>query len=378
MNYEFKIWSIQDLVDVYNSQKLNLNPPYQRNDIWPPLSKKRLIESIKKGFPLPTFFLHVKEDEKYEMIDGQQRTRTFLGYQKGFFSDTDKLFYNNSNGSELYNSYKINVCLVKIEEDETGVIEDFYYRVNKYGLKINRPEMKRAGFAQTEFQELTEKLAKEQSFVQLAIFSEKTLERLNDLDFVSELLVLITKGITDKKITVDRVYENQETIDFVHLENRFNEIIQKITDLDAISPIPKTRYRQRNDFYTLFSYLQFNGNEVPDDILIYQYKLLVLIGEDIYPTNEKCWAFQEYATNCVSQSNSKRAREERLQFFNLVLLNKEPNPLVRISEESPSEFDTIADIVNFYNLKDKPLKAVGEYFLIDIEQLSELKTEIIF
>ena len=378
MNYEFRIWTIQELLDLYSSQKLNLNPPYQRNDIWPPLSKKRLIESIKKGFPLPTFFLHFKEDDKYEMIDGQQRTRTFIGYQKGFFTDTNRLLYVNSNGVELYNSYKINVCLVRTEEEEKGLIEDFYYRVNKYGVKINRPEMKRAGFAQSEFQELIEKLAKEQSFVQLAIFSEKTLERLNDLDFISELLVLINNGITDKKTTVDRVYESQENISFEYLESRFNEIIQKLTDLNEIYPISKTRYRQRNDFYTLFSFLLFNDKLIYDEILIYQYKLLVLVDEDIYPTNDKCWAFQDYATNCVSQSNSKKARIERLKFFEDLLLNKEPIPLLNESLDTLSEFDTIIDILNYYRLRDTPLKSVGEFFLIDIDKLLELKKEITF
>lgn len=377
MNYEFKTFSIQYLIDLHSSFKLNLNPPYQRNDIWPPLAKKRLIESIKKGYPLPTFFLHDLGDGKYDMIDGQQRTRTFIGYQKGFFTDTNKLSYDESS-KNLYESYKINVCLIQVDETENKVVEDFYYRVNKYGVKLNRPEMKKAGYAQTEFQLLTEKLSKEQSFIQLAIFSEKSLERLNDFDFISELLVLINNGITDKKITVDKVYDNQENLDFEKLESRFNDIIQKITDLDGIYPLSKTRYRQRNDFYTLFSFLLLNDNKISDEALIYQYKLLVLIGEDIYPTNDKCWAFQEYATNCVSQSNSKRAREDRLRFFENFLLNKEPNPLTKLVEGTPTEFDTISEIIQFYNLGDKPLKHVDDYYLINKDDLQELKKGIEF
>ena len=65
-------------------------------------------------------------------------------------------------------------------------------------------------------------------------------------------------------------------------------------------------------------------------LLKYQYQiLLILDGKDdkgrqfIRPTNEDCPPLQNYATNCVSQSNSKKARESRLNFFNEILKNQE-------------------------------------------------------
>jgi hypothetical protein len=379
MQYEIKEWVIQDLIGLYEAKKLNLSPPYQRNDIWPPLSKKRLIESVKLGYPLPTFFLHQKADS-YDMVDGQQRTRTFIGYQKKLFSDTAKKNYDPAVDDKLYKEYKIFICIITTAEGEDGMVEDFYYRVNKYGIKLNRPEIKRAEFFSTAFQELVEKLAGKEEFEKLNLFTTKSLDRLSDLDFVSELITLEKFGITDKKITVDKLYENQ-TIDereIERLENAFTNILQRIVQLDKVYSISETRYRQRNDFYTFFSFIHFHGNEISDELLKYQYRILVLIGEDIYPTNDKCWSFQEYANNCVSQSNSKRAREERLKFFKRLLLNKETNPLSKLKDNEETEYDVIADAIKFYNLAETPLKEIEGYYLLDTAILNSIKKEIIF
>ena len=42
----------------------------------------------------------------------------------------------------------------------------------------------------------------------------------------------------------------------------------------------------------------------------------------ISPSNESYNLFKEYAINCVSQSNSKKAREARLLFFEELLANR--------------------------------------------------------
>ena len=68
MEFEFKEWKIEDLITLYTEGKLDLNPPYQRGDIWTLLAKKRLIDTMKIGFPLPAFFLHLKDENNFEMV----------------------------------------------------------------------------------------------------------------------------------------------------------------------------------------------------------------------------------------------------------------------------------------------------------------------
>jgi hypothetical protein len=372
MKFRIEVWTISKLLEFYESGNLNLNPSYQRNDIWPPISKKRLIESVELGYPLPSFFLHEKGDGKFDIIDGQQRTRTFIGYKKKYFADLKKKYFTSDDVLK-FNSFQISVIIISKETNDTGSIEDFYFRVNKYGIKLNRPEIKRSEFPNSIAQNLVEKLADNDDFIRLGLFTEKSTDRLNDLDFVSELLSLIKYEVTEKKSGADKLYKDlTDENEAEKLEERFCLILNRISELNESHLLSKSRYRQRNDFYTFFHFLLRNSDGISQEFLKYQYQLLILIGDDIFPTNEKCWPFQDYANNCVSQSNSKKAREERLQFFEKLLLNKS-----KVGEIQSNEF--LNDIIDYYNLADpKLIHVYNEYYLINVFSLSKIKNQQLF
>jgi len=78
MSFKTEVWNINELIELYNKENLNLNPPYQRNAIWSVQAQKLLVDTVKKQMPLPAFFLQDKGKGKFEMVDGQQRTRALL------------------------------------------------------------------------------------------------------------------------------------------------------------------------------------------------------------------------------------------------------------------------------------------------------------
>lgn len=368
MKYKIEEWTIERLLNSYESGKLNLNPPYQRNDIWPLANKKRLIDSIKNGYPLPMFFLHKKEEDNYDIVDGQQRTRTLIGYKKDLFPDMNGKKFSQSNKAEI-NNFIIAVTIIYDEENEK-ILQDFYYRVNKFGTKLNRPEILRAQFFDTHFQNLVEEISESEEFQGLHLFSDSSLNRMNDMDFIGELLALTKLGISDKKNAVDKLYEdkNFNEDEATKLKSDFLEILYKILYLNTVYNINNSRYSQRNDFYTLWSFLLKN-KDIEKQYLQYFYKLLILIEPDISPTNEDCFAFQEYATNCVSQSNSKRAREERLRFFEDFLLNKDRNPF----EEKEEKNKTMEDILKYYALDNRSLiNLFSDIYVISENELKRI------
>ena len=140
-------------------------------------------------------------------------------------------------------------------------------------------------------------------------------------------------------------------------------VINKIYALNDIKPIKQTRYKQKNDFYTLFCFINEHIDE-KFEVLQYQYKILTFISENdfITPSNEDCRPFMDYAINCVSQSNSKRAREMRLQFFEQLLCNKKENG-----------GDVVNEIIDYllkeYGLDKIELNPIGKYWLIDLSNL---------
>ncbi len=72
--------SIGEIVSMYGSQEIIVDPEFQRLFRWNISQKSKLIESLLLGIPLPSIFVFEKEDGKWELIDGLQRLSTILEF----------------------------------------------------------------------------------------------------------------------------------------------------------------------------------------------------------------------------------------------------------------------------------------------------------
>lgn len=62
-------------------------PDYQRNFVWSIKQASLLIESFLLGLPVPQIFLYVDQDNRFEVIDGQQRITSITYFINGFFGE---------------------------------------------------------------------------------------------------------------------------------------------------------------------------------------------------------------------------------------------------------------------------------------------------
>lgn len=53
-------------------KKIDTNPDYQRPAVWTKAQKQLLIDSILRDFDVPKIYLHEKNNDTYDVIDGQQ------------------------------------------------------------------------------------------------------------------------------------------------------------------------------------------------------------------------------------------------------------------------------------------------------------------
>lgn len=366
MQYETKTLTIRQLIDFIDSDKIDLNPSYQRNFIWSPKDQKELIDTIKQGFPLPAFFIYQKPNGKMEMVDGQQRSKTIYQYIKGKFLDNQGDLFSPEENEQFLN-YQI-TCTFITDLQSSESLNDYYVRINKKGKHLNTPEVHKSEFESTNLMTLCNELLSDQDFIELNLFTDASAKRMNDRAFVEELVIYLKYGITDKKDKVEATYKvdiSREEVDF--LKSRFLAILSRISNSSSnIAPIYKTRYKQKNDFYTFFNFLDKNTH-LNRETDLYQYRILILFdGKEletglqfIRPTNEECPPFKSYAINCVSQSNSKNARISRLRFFEDTLKNTE-------SYNNQTLIDVMSYLGNVLQ-KEFELCEISEYQLINLD-----------
>jgi hypothetical protein len=77
---------------------LSVNSEYQRGPVWTTPQKKKLIDSVFRGYPLPLIYLHhIKTEvagmkrEDLEIIDGQQRINSLFEFMEGAFGLFDPI-----------------------------------------------------------------------------------------------------------------------------------------------------------------------------------------------------------------------------------------------------------------------------------------------
>ena len=62
---------------------INLNPDFQRNEVWTDEKKCRLIESLMLKIPLPMFYVSIDDDGNFNVVDGLQRLSTIRDFVLG-------------------------------------------------------------------------------------------------------------------------------------------------------------------------------------------------------------------------------------------------------------------------------------------------------
>ena len=157
---------ISDLIELYKSNLINLDPVYQRTGgIWGKKKNQLLIDSILNGIDLPKFYLHLFPEDndkkyKYAVIDGKQRMLAIIGfYNNEFPLAQDFLLWDNPYNGNLANLYFDDITLkfprlaggflnytldlTIIDSDEMERIDSMFIRINE-GVSVNPAEKRNA------------------------------------------------------------------------------------------------------------------------------------------------------------------------------------------------------------------------------------------
>ena len=150
-----------------------LNPDFQRNLVWDPVRRSRLIESALLRTPLPAFYFDGVDANRWAVIDGLQRLSTLRDFitEKNFsFHGLEYLSAAEGNNSdELPRGMRrdleeTQVTLFIIRPETPPEVKfTIFYRINTGGLVLTAQEIRHALF-QGSATKLLQELAKSAEF----------------------------------------------------------------------------------------------------------------------------------------------------------------------------------------------------------------------
>jgi 5-methylcytosine-specific restriction endonuclease McrA len=133
------------------SGKLTIQPEYQRNYIYADGKKDvAVIDSLLKGYPLGLIYFVKVSNDKFEILDGQQRITSFGRYV------TNKFAIKDENGMEQYFNGIAEDKRTKILETKLTIyecegveseIKSWFRTINIVGIPLNDQELNNAIFS---------------------------------------------------------------------------------------------------------------------------------------------------------------------------------------------------------------------------------------
>ncbi len=338
------VYTINDLNNWYESKELIINKDYQREGgIWVPNARSYLIDTILNGFPFPKVTLrqiiNLKSRKTIrEIVDGQQRIKTINSYINDGFELTKAsenfsglLFSELSEEfQEAILSYEVSIDLV-ISATEEEVLEIFR-RMNSYTLPLNPAEQRHATY-QGNFKWFIKRLLKDFTpfLLQFKVFTPKSISRMADAEFFTEIAQIKLFGITNKSQTrLDQLYRKYDE-SFSEDEEIFEEIHDAMSFLkNELYEASETGLLKPYILYSLLAALLFNkyGFPIREDSELGEFEVVerftnnvhaaqdnVLILLSAFDTKDILGPYKEFVRACLAATNNSNNRITRTKWF---------------------------------------------------------------
>lgn len=164
--------SIQEAYREYTDGNFIVNRQYQRKLVWTTEEKRKLIDSILQGYPIPLILLAttINEDgiKSFEIIDGMQRLNAVFSYIENNYSINEKYFdveqlarakqlaergdfQAKRNNTELLDAIscarllEYTFAVTEFPAVDPNAVNEVFGRINAYGRQLSAQEKRQAG-----------------------------------------------------------------------------------------------------------------------------------------------------------------------------------------------------------------------------------------
>ena len=228
--------SIGELMNLYNSNELDIHPEFQRFFRWKEDQQSKFIESIFLGIPIPSIFISQREDGIWDVIDGLQRLSTIFQFA-GILRDENNALYTPStltktkylpslenkkweDKNDLPNSltvsqriylkrHKLDIKIV-IETSDPEIKYELFQRINSLGTKLSDQELRNCILimADKSFFEWIDDLSKYEPFQNCISLSDNDTDQQYDKELVLRFFIC-------KNVGTDTLGEQKNIAEFI-------------------------------------------------------------------------------------------------------------------------------------------------------------------
>ena len=283
---------VQDLLNDHRDKKLNLNPWYQRRSVWTDSQKSYLINTLFQRKPIPALYVrHTIDLEKQksikEVVDGQQRSKAIIDYCAGAFASRtlngERKKYESLTPEErekfLLTPLPVGYLLGASDSD----VIDIFARINSVSKTLNSQEKRNAQFG-GEFKQFCLELSTRYLPFWRAtnIFSANDISRMNEVLFVSDLVLNMIKGLSDFRPTaLDVLYrENEDSFpQEQNILNRWERVFEALYKLPQ-EVFKDTIFSRQPIFFSTFLCLDEKNGDIGDGLEQKLYEIDALVKDE--------------------------------------------------------------------------------------------------
>ena len=193
------------------SGKLTIQPEYQRNYIY--ADGKRdvaVVQSVLQGYPLGLMYFNKVGDDRYEVLDGQQRITSlgrFFTNKLGILDKDGRPQYFDSLPIEKQKIFSCTNLLIYICDGTEGEIKEWFKTVNIAGVPLNQQELLNAVYSGPFVTLCKEKFSNSKN-TNIQKWQSYILGSSNRQDFLATALEWVSSGDIAKYMSKHRYDDN--------------------------------------------------------------------------------------------------------------------------------------------------------------------------
>lgn len=245
------------------SGKLTIQPEYQRNYIYADGKKDvAVIDSVLKGYPIGLIYFNKVGDDKFEVLDGQQRITSLGRFVEGVLSIIDESGIPqdiNSIANDKREKILKTRLLIYICEGTESEIKEWFRTINIAGVPLKPQELLNAVFSGPFVTKAKEEFSNSQN-AHIQMWSHFINGTANRQDFLERALDWVSKGNIS-----DYMKQHRRDDNITELKTYFNAVLGWVNSVFP-TPYEKMKGLEWGRLYETYHKQPYNPQKVDERV----------------------------------------------------------------------------------------------------------------